>query len=147
MFRKRANALQAVGREDEATNARIGLAWDDLDRVRPWEASFALHDGMRPVQLSLAPATERVRKAADAAVSRAKGGALEDFVAAFDALTPGDLFRDRAAVFLTEEAIAADRPELIVDRLDALRSIAEGASTSTDEATRALGDTAADVSG
>jgi hypothetical protein len=40
MLRKRANALQAAGRDDEATIARAGLASDDLDRVRPWEAGL-----------------------------------------------------------------------------------------------------------
>jgi len=139
MLRKRANALQAAGRDDEATIARAGLAWDDLDRVRPWEAGFALNDGTRPgVQLALSPTTERILSAADMAVWRAKGAAMEDFVTAFDALTPGDLYLDRAAVFLAEEAIAADQPELIVDRLELLRGIATDASSSTDEATRRL---------
>jgi hypothetical protein len=74
MLRKRANALQADGRDDEATIARIGLVWDDLDRVRPWEAGFALNDGTKPgVQLVLSPDAERVLAAAEAAVWRAKG--------------------------------------------------------------------------
>jgi hypothetical protein len=140
MLRKRASALQAVGRDDEATIARVGLVWDDLDRVRPWEAGFALNDGTGTgVQLALSPATDRVLATADFAVWRAKGAAIELFVLAFDALTPGDLFLDRAAVFLAEEAIAADQPELIVDRLQRLRGIAADASKGTDEATRRLG--------
>src|SRR5688572_20018419 len=49
MLRKRANASLADGRDDEATIARVGLVWDDLDRVRPWEAGFALHEGRAPV--------------------------------------------------------------------------------------------------
>jgi hypothetical protein len=139
MLRKQANALQADGRDDEATIVRVGLVWDDLDRVRPWEAGFALSDGTRPgVQLAVSPATERVLATAHAAVWRAKGSAIEDFVAAFDAVMPGDLCLDRAAVFLAEEAIAADQPELIVDRLQLLRGIAADASKSTEEATRRL---------
>jgi hypothetical protein len=139
MLRKQANALQADGRDDEATIVRVGLVWDDLDRVRSWEAGFALNDGTRPgVQLAVSPPTERVLAIAHAAVWRAKGSAMKDFVAAFDALMPGDLYLDRAAVFLAEEAIAADQPELIVDRLELLRGIASDASKSTDEATRRL---------
>jgi len=139
MLRKRANALQAAGRDDDATIARVGLAWGDLDRVRPWEAGFSLHDGKGPgVQLALSAGTERILLAAEAAVWRAKGSAIGDFVAAFDALTPGDLYLDRAGVFLAEEAIAADQPELMIDRLDLLRTTAADASRSTDEATRGL---------
>jgi hypothetical protein len=137
MLRKRASALQTAGHDDEATIARVGLVWDELDQVRPWEASFALHDGMRPgVQLSISPATERVRTAAEAAVWAAKGGELDTVALAFDTLTPDDPYRDRAAVFLVEEAIAADRPEMVLDRLDALTSIADGAAKSTEELTR-----------
>jgi hypothetical protein len=136
MLRKQANALQADGRDDEATIVRVGLVWDDLDRVQPWEAGFALNDGTKPgVQLTASPTTERVLAAAHAAVWRAKGSPMEDFVAAFDALTLGDPYVDWAAVFLAEEAIAADQPELIVDRLERLRGIATDASKSTDEAT------------
>jgi hypothetical protein len=139
MLRKQANALQADGRDDEATMVRVGLVWDDLDRVRPWEAGFALNDGTKPgVQLAVSPAIERVLVTAEAAMWRAKGSAMDDFVAAFDALTVGDLYLDRAAVFLAEEAIAADQPKLIVDRLEILRVIAADASRSTDEATRRL---------
>jgi hypothetical protein len=139
MLRKRANALEADGRDDQATIARVGLVWDDLDRVRPWEAGFALNNGTKPsVQLALSPATEPVLATANAAVWRAKGAAMEDFVAAFDALTLGDLYLDRAAVFLAEEAIAADQPKLIVDRLQLLQGIATDASKSTDDATRRL---------
>jgi hypothetical protein len=139
MLRKQANALQADGRDDEATIVRVGLVWDDLDRVRPWEAGFALNDGTKPgVQLAVSPTIERVLATAEAAMWRAKGSAMDDFVAAFDALTPGDLYLDRAAVFLAEEAIAADQPELIVDRLQLLRGIAADVSKSTEEATRRL---------
>jgi hypothetical protein len=139
MLRKRASALQANGRDDEATIARVGLMWDDLDRVRPWEAGFALNDGTRPgVQLALSPATERVLATANSAVWRAKGAAMPDFVAAFDALTFGDPYLHRAAVFLAEEAIAADQPKVIVDRLQLLQRIAMDASKSTYDATRRL---------
>jgi hypothetical protein len=139
MLRKQANALQADGRDDDATIVRVGLVWDDLDRVQPWEAGFALNDGTKPgVQLTVSPATERVLATAEAAVWKAKGSAIKDLVAAFDALMLGDLYLDRAAVFLAEEAIAADQAELIVDRLERLRGIAADASKSTDEATRRL---------
>ena len=90
---------------------RVGLVWDDLDRVRPWEAGFALNYGTKPgVQLAVSPPIERVLATAEAAMWRAKGSAMEDFVAAFDALTPGDLYLDRAAVFLAEEAIRHSAP-------------------------------------
>jgi hypothetical protein len=139
MLRKQANALQADDRDDEATIIRVGLVWDDLDRVRPWEAGFALNDGTPPgVQLAVSPATERVLATAQAAVWRAKGSALEDFVVAFDALMPGGPYLDRAAVFLAEEAIAADQPGLIVDRVQLLRGIAADASKSTEESARRL---------
>jgi hypothetical protein len=86
MLRKQANALQADGRDDDATIVRVGLVWDDLDRVQPWEAGFALNDGTKPgVQLTVSPATERVLATAEAAVWKAKGSAIKDLVAAFDA--------------------------------------------------------------
>jgi hypothetical protein len=52
----------------------IGLAWDDLDRVRVWEASCAPHDSPHAnAGLSLNASTERALAAADAAVWTAKG--------------------------------------------------------------------------
>jgi hypothetical protein len=74
MLRERAYALQAAGCDDEATIARVGLAWDDVDRVRAWEAGFALTNGTKPgVQLALSPTTERVLLVANTAVWRARG--------------------------------------------------------------------------
>jgi hypothetical protein len=77
-----------------------------------------------------------VLEAAEAAVWTAKGAELDTFVQAFDALGTDDQYRNRAAVFLAEEAIAADRTEIVTDRLEALRSIADEASKSRQEATR-----------
>jgi hypothetical protein len=129
MMRKRADALQAVGRDDEATLTRVELAWDELDRARFWEAGFALSDG---VQTGAPPTVdafiERARSVAEGAVWAAKGRPLDDFVVAFDGLMPGDPCRERAAAFLAEEAIAADLPELLINRLAGLQSIADEAS-------------------
>jgi hypothetical protein len=137
MLRKRATALQAAGLHDEATIARIGLAWDDLDRVRVWEASWALNDSSRPnAELNLNASTERALAAAHAAVWTAKGDDLQQVCAAFDALEPSDPYRGRAAAFLAEEAIAADRSEMVIDRLEELRSIADGVPKSAGEAAR-----------
>ena len=137
MLRKRATALQAAGLHDEATIARVGLAWDDLDRVRVWEAGWALHDSPHAnAGLSLNASTERALAAADAAVWTARGADLQQIAAAFDALESSDSYRDRAAVFLAEEAIAADRNEIVIDRLEELRSIADGIPKSAGEAAR-----------
>ena len=47
MRRRQADALQAIGRDDDAVIMRIGMAWEGLDADRPWDAGFALHDGRR----------------------------------------------------------------------------------------------------
>lgn len=48
MRRRQADALQAIGRDDDAVIMRIGMAWEGLDADRPWDSGFALHDGRRP---------------------------------------------------------------------------------------------------
>jgi hypothetical protein len=134
MLRKRATAMQKAGLHDEATIARIGLAWDDLDHVRVWEAGWALHDSPQAsAGLSLTASVERALAVADAAVWAAKGADLQQVADAFDALEPTDPYRDRAAVFLAEEAIAADRNEIVIDRLEELRFIANGIPKSAGE--------------
>jgi tetratricopeptide (TPR) repeat protein len=125
MTRKRADALQRAGRQDEAVRARVDLAWEELDRLRTWEAGFALHDGRKPgAKLALAAETERIQAAADAAVGVAKGGSLDRLVGAFDALVDQDRYVSRAAAFLCEEAIAAGHASVVSERLERLRRIA-----------------------
>jgi hypothetical protein len=137
MFRKRAEALQAVGRADEAIIARASLVWDELDRAQPWEAGFALLDVVRPGHHPpLNASAERVLSAADAAVWRAKGADLALLVNAFDALHDDDPYRAHAATLLAEEAIAAEQREIVLDRLAVLRSIAEEAFTKPEEQMR-----------
>jgi tetratricopeptide (TPR) repeat protein len=137
MLRKHVEALQAVGREDEAIIARVGLVWGELDRAQAWEASFALLDAAGPGhQPELNASAERVLAAAEAAVWRARGADLERVVVAFDALDAKDPYRAHAAVFLVEEAIAAEQREIITDRLGLLRSIADEALADSDEVMR-----------
>ncbi|HCT76301.1 MAG TPA: hypothetical protein DGT23_06870 [Micromonosporaceae bacterium] len=126
MLRKRATALQRLGRVDEAVMARAGIAWSELDFVRPWEAGFAMADGDSGGDLTaLDPQTHRVRKTVAAAISVAKGASLDTFIDAFDIMQDDDPYRTRAALFLCEEAIAADRLQTIVERLDLLRPLAD----------------------
>jgi hypothetical protein len=140
MLRKRAEALEAVGRADEAIIARAGLAWEELDRAQPWEAGFALLDVVRPRHHpSLNASAERVLSAANAAVWRAKGADLALLVDAFDALHDDDPYRAHTAALLAEEAIAAEQREIVIDRLAVLRSIPEEASTDPEEQTRHRG--------
>ncbi len=47
MRRRGADMLQSAGHPDAAVIRRVGLAWDHLDAVQPWEAAFALNDGRR----------------------------------------------------------------------------------------------------
>ncbi|MEU7618771.1 hypothetical protein AB0B27_22115 [Micromonospora rifamycinica] len=137
MLRRRADALQAIGQVNEAVAARVGLAWDELDRARVWEAGFALHDGRQPgPSLTLAGPIQRTQSAAEAAVQVAKGGSLGGLAVAFDCLQNEDQYVARAAVFLCEEAIADDQPQIVFDRLDALRAIAAAAADDTADAGR-----------
>ncbi len=137
MRRRQADALQAIGRDDDAVIMRIGMAWEGLDADRPWDWGFALHDGRRPgVQESIQEATERARAAADMAVQVAKGGDLDRFVTAFDRLAGNDPYLVRAAVFLCEEAIADAQPGLLLDRMDLLGAIATEASHTEDDHAR-----------
>ena len=134
MRRRQADALQAIGRDDDAMIMRIGMAWEGLDADRPWDAGFALHDGRRPgVHESLQEATERARTAADMAVQVAKGDDLDRSVTAFDRLADNDPYLVRAAVFLCEEAIADAQPGLLLDRMDLLEAIATEASHTGDD--------------
>lgn len=133
MLRKRADALQAVGRFDDAVIARVELAWEELDRVQPWVAGFAMHDGREGgTEAGLGSEALRVQAVADAAVHVGKGDDLDHLVGVFDALTGADRFVARAAVFLSEEALAAGMPEIVVDRLARLQNIAHAEATSPD---------------
>lgn len=137
LWRQRANALRALERHDEAAIARIGLAWDELDRVRIYEAGFALHDGFRD-DLQVSAAVQRALTAAEAAVQVAKGAPAEGIAEAFDSLQADDAFAANVAAFLCEEAIAAAQPQLITDRLDALTSVAVHAAEASDTRIRLL---------
>lgn len=137
MLRLRADALQAAGRVDEAALARVEIAWNDLDRVRVWEAGFALSDGRRHgAEPVINDISKRVQAMADAAVDVAKGDPPIELAAPFDQLQESDPYRARTAVSLCEEAIAAAQPSLIRERLATLRSIANRALADTDERTR-----------
>jgi hypothetical protein len=135
--RREARALHASGHADDAMLLKVELAWRNLDGVRPWEAGFALHDGQMPGhQRELSESTQRVRRAASAAVTVAKGTSIERMLPAFDALSVDDPLVVRAATFLCEEAIADDRPALILDRIDRIATIIDAIASSLDKTTR-----------
>ncbi|MFI0486776.1 hypothetical protein [Actinomadura sp. 9N215] len=132
-----ASALLAAGSLAEAVELSIGLAWDHLDRAQPWDAHAALagsgrrRDGIDwPIEL------HRASRAADEAIWVTKGAGLSGFLESFDELEPGDPHSLRAAVFLCEEAIAAARPELVVERLEALQRILEEPQASNGDETK-----------
>lgn len=137
MRRRQADALQVIGQHDDAVIMRVGMAWDGLDAVRPWDAAFALQDGRRPgVQESITAATERVRRVADVGVQVAKGDDLDRFVTVFDESADNDPYLVRAAVFLCEEAVADAQSGLLLDRLQLLEAIASEASNKGDNLMR-----------
>jgi hypothetical protein len=137
MLRRRADALHAAGQADDAVVARIGIAWEELDRVRIYEAGFALNDGRRPgLAPALSASVRRVQAAADAAVAVAKGAGLDRMAGRFDSLQRDDQHAARSAVFLSEEAIAESRPQLLLDRLDQLQAVARAAAGDHDERSR-----------
>ncbi|MFC7482923.1 hypothetical protein ACFQX7_27085 [Luedemannella flava] len=135
MRRQEAEATQRAGHPDEAMIALMGLAWNHLEVVQPWEAGFALEDGRRPDWAEkLSISVGRARKAVGAAVWVAKGSDLEGFIAAFDALEEGDPYRERAAAFLCEEAIAAAAPQHVVERRNVLEAIVLASAARHDDA-------------
>ncbi|MDZ5447759.1 hypothetical protein U2F26_34500 [Micromonospora sp. 4G57] len=140
MRRREASARQRAGQADEAAISRVGLAWNHLDVVQPWEAGFALNDGRRPGAADdISGLASRVSHAAEAAVWVAKGSSLDDLVKAFDALEGDDLYRERAAAFLCEHAIADARPTIVLDRRDLLEAIARDAAGRGDGPTKRCG--------
>ncbi|GAA1818401.1 hypothetical protein HC028_17275 [Planosporangium flavigriseum] len=140
MRRREADARQSAGYSDDAVIGRVGLAWAHLDAVQPWEAGFALNDGRRPgVAERVSALAARVSKAVDAAVWVAKGSDLDGLVTAFDGLEEGDPYRERAAAFLCEEAIADARPDVMLDRRDLLEAVARTAAGHGDGPTRRCG--------
>ena len=137
MRRREADALQAAGDPDDAVITRAELAWDHLDAEQPWPGGFALDDGTQPhVDVQIGEVAARVQAVAVAAVWVAKGADLDGFLRAFDALEDGDPHTVRAATFLCEEAIAADRPKLVLDRQDRLENIDRGVTADMDSAER-----------
>jgi hypothetical protein len=139
MRRRSADALQAAGYHDEAALARISLAWDELDRVRIWEAGFVLQDGRRTGgQLSLSDEVQRLHRNIDLAISLAKGADIELFADAFDHPVADDRFAARAAAFLCEEAIADGDVSVLRTRVDPLRQIADAAAATRDDRQRQL---------
>jgi hypothetical protein len=58
------------------------------------------------------------------AVRPGGNGELTELLERFDALDQGDLYARQPAVFLAENAIAANKPGAVLDRIDVLRSIA-----------------------
>lgn len=126
MLRKRANALDAADRHDEAALARCRLAWDELDRVKVWEAGFVIHDGERQgARAPLSEVTMRAVRAVHAAVAFAKGSgsSFGRLTAGFDDAADDDPFLRRLAVFLCEEALAADQPSIVHERLPRMRTL------------------------
>ena len=140
MRRREADARQRAGHPDDAVIGRAGLAWNHLDAVQPWEAGFALNDARRHGAAEPVGArADRVSNAADAAVWVAKGSDLDGLLIAFDALEVGDPYHERAAAFLCEQAIADVRFAFVLDRRDALESIARTAAGHSDTVTRRCG--------
>lgn len=140
MLSGQVEALNASGQTDEAIRLSVDLAWDHLDRVRPWEAHFVL-----PTDLDRKGSTavvneesRRVLSAADAAVWVAKGGDLDIYVPKFDALLADDYNKVRAAVFLCEEAIAESRLDIVRERAVVLESLVNRSSSIMDEQLRVL---------
>ena len=83
--------------------------------------------------------TSRVSKVVDAAVWVTKGSDLDGLITTFDALEDGDPYRERAAAFLCEEAIADAQPDIVVDRREMLEAIARTAAGHDDGPTRRCG--------
>ncbi|MBL6280113.1 hypothetical protein JMF97_28525 [Micromonospora fiedleri] len=130
MRRREASARQRVGQADEAAFSRVGLAWSHLDAAQPWEAGFALNDGSRlGAEDSISASAKRASDAAETAVWVAKGASLDDLVGTFDTLEEGDPYREQAAAFLCEHAIADARPTIVLDRRDVLAAIAREAAS------------------
>ena len=137
MRRRQADALQASGSPDEAAVTRIGLAWDALDAARTQDAAFTLLDGWRAgSQGPSGEAAQRAQAAASRAVDAAKDGNLTHFAAAFDKLATGDPYGSHAAAFFCEEAIAADRHDLLLDRRETLEEIAASEPVTDDTPAR-----------
>ncbi len=134
-----ASALQAAGSLTQAVDLSIGLAWDHLDKAQPWDAHAALggsgrrRDGIdRPIEL------HRAARAVDEAIWVTKGAEFSNFLQSFDELEPGDPHSLRAAVFLCEEAIAAARPGLVLERLEAIQGILKEPQASDDDEAKRL---------
>ncbi len=138
--RREAKARDTFGDVDTAARCRADLAWKHLELMQPWEAGFALHDGQiagRGEELSAT--AQRIVALAQAAVDAAKGYALDDLVAAFDAAEDDDPFRERAAAHLCEQAVADEQPDLVLGRRASLSSIAQQAAATSDSSLRRLG--------
>jgi hypothetical protein len=136
MLRRRADALERAGRVGEAMLTRVGLAWEELDHSPTLDgALFALNGFPPPGDAPPPQSTERAYWTAYAAV-RPGSGELTELLERFDALDEGDLYRGQAAVFLAENAIAANKPSAVLDRTDVFRSIALEAARSPEESTR-----------
>ncbi|MEV1172732.1 hypothetical protein [Nonomuraea sp. NPDC049784] len=133
--RREADALQKCGDADAAVRTRVALAWDFLDAVQPWDAGFAVSDAS-PVS----EASARVLAATQAAIQLAKGGDIEQLAEAFDALADDDPYRDRAAAFLSEEAIAMAEPGIVLARQQALEDVARMSSRAAMRVQMCLGD-------
>jgi tetratricopeptide (TPR) repeat protein len=137
MLRRRADALEVVGRVGEAMLTRVGMAWDELDGSPTFDgALLALggfpHSGDAPMPES----TERAYWVAYTAIRPGGSGELTEPLARFDALEQGDPYRGHAAVFLAENAIAANKLDAVLDRTDVFRSIALEAARGPEESTR-----------
>jgi hypothetical protein len=137
MLQRRADALEAVGRVGEAILTRIGMAWDELDSSPTFDGALLALKGLPyVVDRALPESTERAYWVTYAAIRPAGSGELAEPLARFDALDDGDPYRGHAAVFLAENAIAANKPGAVLDRADLFRSIALDAARSPEEATR-----------
>jgi hypothetical protein len=137
MLQRRADALEAVGRVGEAILTRIGMAWDELDSSPTFDGALLALKGLPyVVDRALPESTERAYWVTYAAIRPGGSGELAEPLARFDALDDGDPYRGHAAVFLAENAIAANKPGAVLDRADLFRSIALDAARSPEEATR-----------
>ncbi|WP_158852039.1 toll/interleukin-1 receptor domain-containing protein [Saccharothrix deserti] len=119
--RGQAEALRNAGEGDRAATLILELFWQQVDDgVASWKTAVPLDTSLSP---DVARAVAVASRGGD--VLLGYGAAIDEVASAFDNLVLDDLHRLDAAVFLSEQALAARRQDVVAARLDVLTSMAD----------------------
>ncbi|MFE4961053.1 hypothetical protein ACFRCW_45965 [Streptomyces sp. NPDC056653] len=129
MRRRQAETLHQAGNHDTGTYVDVSVMATALETGEPWLANAVIHR-LSEEQIDAADHLIRTANALGdlAAFEHYHDVSLHDITTSIDALRPESPHAVLAAAWFAEHAIAQGQPDLLRERADGLRSLADGAA-------------------